>query len=113
MARSDGAELVAAASVRGNQNSGTAGETAPKIYGPLTTSDLRGAGGPANQWDIWIRNALRRGDAKAAADLQASRAKLAITFETLEPVWVPTPHQRLMLALRGGAAANGVCAVAA
>lgn len=84
-----------------------------KIHGPLTTSRMEGAGGPFNRWDIDIAAAKRRGNHQLAERLQAARARINLAFEQLEPVWVPTQHQRTMLALQAEAAANGFASVAA
>ena len=78
-------------------------------YGPLTTSRMDGAGGPHNRWDCEIAAAHRRNNPLLARRLQEARAKWNVAFEVIEPVWVPTDSQRVMLRLRGGAAANGLC----
>jgi hypothetical protein len=78
------------------------------ILGPLTTSDMSGAGGPANQWDRLIAAARRRGDEAAAVQLQADRAKTCLAFGIQEAVWIATPSQAAMFGLRSAAARNGV-----
>jgi len=83
-------------------------------FGPLTSSDMAAAGGPFNKWDADIAAAHRRGNHQLARRLQDARARINIhLLQRLEPVWVPSPHQRLMLALRNDAVADGFEAVAA
>lgn len=79
-----------------------------KIYGPLTTHALDGAGGPFNKWDSDIAGALRRGNPDLAARLRQARARINLAFGLTEKVWVPTEAQRTMIWLRAGAAVNGV-----
>jgi hypothetical protein len=56
---------------RGSQpDAGEARRRAPSLLGPLTTSDMSGAGGPANQWDRLIAAALAR---RRLPRLRASR----------------------------------------
>jgi hypothetical protein len=85
-----------------------------EAFGPPITSDLRGAGGPFNSYDSQIARYRAAGEHRKAAELQEARARVNIfLLQQLEPVWVPTPHQRVMLALRAGAARDGFAAVAA
>jgi len=70
------------------------------FFGPPTTHSLEGAGGPFNEWDAKIAAAHRRGKPQLARQLQEARARVNIAFDHLEPVWVPTDHQRVMLGLR-------------
>lgn len=86
---------------RGNQLTPCEAKTsANHRYGPLTTSDMAGAGGPFNKFDNDIAAARRRGNPLLAARLQEARARINLSFGVLEPVWIATDHQRVMLALR-------------
>lgn len=69
------------------------------VYGPPITHRLEGAGGPANPWDNKIAAAHRRGNHLLAQRLQVARAKINLAFSHLEPVWIPTDSQRVMLGL--------------
>jgi hypothetical protein len=71
-------------------------------YGPFITHRMDGAGGPHNEWDAKIAAAHRRGNPQLAKRLLGARARINLTFQILEPVWIPTDHQRVMLALRAG-----------
>lgn len=68
----------------------------PAIYGPPTTRQNTGAGGPFNYWDIRINAALRRGNPLLADELREARALVCLTFGVLEPAWVPTKGQRAL-----------------
>lgn len=96
------------AGAAGRSHTAAYGGVAAKIYGPLTTHRMTGAGGPFNSWDNRIANLRDRGQHEHAAALQAARAKFNVAFLLLEPVWVPTNGQRGMLGLQAGAAAHGI-----
>lgn len=91
----------------------TAGEPIRPIQGPPTTTMRNGAGGPLSRWDNDIRAAKRRGNHQLAQRLQEVRANINLAFDVLEPVFVPAPSQRAMLALQAGAARYGVCTMKA
>ena len=71
------------------------GDVAASIYGPPTTDNPCGAGGPVNRWECDIAAALRRGDADLAKSLQGARARINLAFGKLEPVFVPSDGQRV------------------
>jgi len=59
-----------------------------EIFGPYTTTDLRGLGGPLNRWDNLILAARQRGDIAAVAELKKARAKVALAFSPFTPVFI-------------------------
>jgi hypothetical protein len=74
---------------------------AANLFGPPTSHSLTAAGGPLNPYDSQIARYRAAGEHRKAAELQEARARINIfLLQKLEPVWVPTPHQRVMLALR-------------
>lgn len=77
-------------------------------FGPPTTNDPCGLGGPLNHVDREIAHWRALGKPHLADGLQAARAKFAVAFKVQEPVFVPTDAQRRFYAftsrLRGDAA---------
>jgi hypothetical protein len=77
-------------------------------FGPPTTTNRDGAGGPGNTWDRAIATHLRMGNRKAADRIQQSRARWNIALGIFEPVYVPSCAGRAIAGMVREAAAKGV-----
>jgi hypothetical protein len=77
-------------------------------FGPPTTTNRDGAGGPGNTWDRAIATHLRMGNREAADRIQQARARWNIALGMFEPVYVPSCAGRAIAGMVREAAAKGV-----